>query len=360
MKARCAARLLAAAALLGLVACAAGGGSSAPAGTAARSAVPPPEPAASAAAPAGGPATGTAPTPLVVSFSQITGNSLALWVAKEAGIFEQNGLAPELQLVEGNKGIAALLAGETQFADIGGSQTLSAAASGADLVVLSVAAPVYPFQFMVPPSISSAADLKGKNVGVSTIGDSSDTATRLALPALGLEVNTDVTIVPTGSSRNRVDALVSGALQGGMSSVPESLALEAQGFRVLLDLAALGLPAASQSQVSRRSYVAANHDVAQRYVDSIVEAIALARRDRDLTVEVLKKYYRSTDDQVMGQTYDYYVGRVIPSLPYPKAEQFKDAQAVLGASNEQVRQFDLDQLLDPSFVQSAADRGLDR
>src|SRR5207248_7982024 len=81
-------------------------------------------PAAASSAEAGG--SGGAPTKIVVSYSQITGNEIPLWVAKEAGIFEKNGLGPELRLIEGNKGIASLLAGETQFADIGGSQTMSA------------------------------------------------------------------------------------------------------------------------------------------------------------------------------------------------------------------------------------------
>ena len=51
---------------------------------------------------------------------------------------------------------------------------------------------------------------------------------------------------------------------------------------------------------------------------------------------------------------------LIPPLPYPEAEQFKDAQDTLGAKNEKVRTFDLAKLLDVSFVQAAADRGLDK
>ena len=66
-------------------------------------------PAASGTAPA--PPGSNARTQVTVSYSQVTGNEIPLWVAQEAGIFEQNGLAPDLQLIEGNKGIAALLSG---------------------------------------------------------------------------------------------------------------------------------------------------------------------------------------------------------------------------------------------------------
>jgi NitT/TauT family transport system substrate-binding protein len=313
-------------------------------------------------------ASGTAPappvsnsrTPVTVSYSQISGNEIPLWVAQEAGIFEQNGLAPDLRLVEGNKGIAALLAGETQVADIGGAQTMSAVANGADLTVVGVIGPVYPFLFMVPPTVTTAADLKGKSIGVSTLGDSSDIATRKTLVQLGLDPNTDVTIVPTGSAANRASALLNGALQGGMSTVPESLTLEAQGFHSLADLTTLSLPAATQGEVTQRAYVADHPDVVQKFMDSMIEAVARAQRDKVFTVGVLKKYYQSADDRAMSRTYDFYVGKVIPSLPYPKPEQFTDAQAVLGATDEKVRELDLSKLLDPSFVQDAASRGLDR
>ena len=347
------------AALLVLVACQPAAGSSAPAGGAPPAA---PTAAASGAGAPAGPGAGQAPpapTKLTVSFSQINGNEIPLWVAKEAGIFTQNGLDPDLQLVEGNKGIASLLAGETQFADIGGSQTMSAVASGGDLVVLGVIAPVYQFVFMVAPEIKTAADLKGKTIGVSTLGDSSDIATRLVLSKLGLDPTTDVTIVTTGSSANRRAALVNGAIQAGMSSPPESLLLEDEGFSVLVDMTTLDLATATQAEVGQRSYVSAHPDVTQRYMDSIVEGIARARRDKDFAVGVMKKYFQSSDDRTMGRTYDFYMDRVIPSLPFPKPEQFRESQTILGATNESVRQLDLSQMLDPSFVQSAADRGLD-
>jgi len=62
----------------------------------------------------------------------------------------------------------------------------------------------------------------------------------------------------------------------------------------------------------------------------------------------------------MSATYEKYAVPLILLLPYPKAEQFKDAQETLGEKNEKVRTFDLSKLLDAAFVQSAADRGLDK
>jgi hypothetical protein len=60
----------------------------------------------------------------------------------------------------------------------------------------------------------------------------------------------------------------------------------------------------------------------------------------------------------VGVAYDYYTANVLPPLPYPRAEQFADIVAQLTETNESVRSFDVNSMLDASFVQSAADRGL--
>lgn len=297
-------------------------------------------------------------TKITVSYSQISGNEIPLWTAAQGGILQRNGLDADLELVEGNKGIASVLSGEVQFADIGGAQVLSAAAGGADLAVIGVIGPVYPFVFIVPASIKTPADLKGKTIGVSTLGDSSDTATRQVLKKAGLDPGKDVTIVATGSPQNRSAALLAGAIQGGMVAPPDNLTLEAQGLHEIAELSTTKLPAATQVETVARAYLNAHREVAQEFMDSIIEGVAAAKANRNQTIDLLKKYYKSSDDKAMGAAYDFYTGSVLPALPFPKADQFADAQAVLGASNDKVKQFNIDSLLDPSFVQNASNRGL--
>ena len=49
------------------------------------------------------------------------------------------------------------------------------------------------------------------------------------------------------------------------------------------------------------------------------------RKDKPGSVSVLKKYFKSDDTHAMEVAYDYYVGKVMPSLPFPKPEQLQDA-----------------------------------
>ena len=141
---------------------------------------------------------------LQVSYSELVPDSLALWGASDGGYFSKNNLDVSIQLIDSAKGIPALLSGQTNIAVLGGSNALNAAVGGADLEVVAVLAPVYPYQLMVPASITSAEQLKGKKVGVSSVGSSSDIGTRVALKKLGLDPTKDVSILAVGSSQNRI------------------------------------------------------------------------------------------------------------------------------------------------------------
>ena len=86
------------------------------------------------------------------------------------------------------------------------------------------------------------------------------------------------------------------------------------------------------------------------------EGAARNKQDRTFALGVLKKYLNSDDETAVGATYDYFTSKVTPILPFPKPEQFADSVNVLSAQNPKVKDVDLGKVLDPSFVQSAADR----
>lgn len=305
-----------------------------------------------------------APFDLTVSYSNVIADELPLWTTNEGGFFQQEGLnVGQLQLISSSTGVAALLSGKIEIAQLGGSETMSAnaeAGGAGPLVVIGQLAGVYPFVFEVSKDIKTAADLKGKNVGVSSIGSSSDIATRVALKKLGLDPDTDVHIQAVGSTSARISALLSGAIQAGVAQPPDSLKLEAGGFHVLYDLASQGLPSANTSVVTTRTFLQAHKDVVQRYIDALVLGTKKLKADKAFGISVLEKYLKSTDATAMGVTYDFYAGKVAKTQPFSKPEMFADAQAVLGAKNAKVKSYDVTQMLDSEFVQSAVDRGLDK
>jgi NitT/TauT family transport system substrate-binding protein len=284
---------------------------------------------------------------------------LHLWVAEDGGIFQKQGLAVQDELVSGgNTAMAALLSNQIDIAQTGGSDAVSASANGADVVVLAVEIPVYSYLLEVPAKIQTLADLKGGKIGIDSYGSSPDIAVRVALKKGGLDPDKDVSIIQVGNIPTRTAALLQGAIQGTVLNPPSSLQVEDKGYHPLINLAQLKLPAVSQSTVAQRSWVASHHDVAQKYIDSLMLADQRIRQDKPFAVQVMKKYLKSEDDRAMGGAYDFYVNQVYQPAPFPKADMFQDSIGELSKTVPALKGYDVNKILDPSFVQNAVDRGL--
>lgn len=299
-------------------------------------------------------------TPLSVVASQLDSAGVPLWAAQALGIFAQNGLSVNQSLSNGGgAAVAQILSGQVNLMSGSGSEALSAIANGADLVIVGNLAPVYPYVLEVGPDIQSPQDLVGKTLGVSSLGGSGEQGLDHALTSLGVDPS-QVTVIATGSTSNRLAALLSGAVQGAIvSTATDAPVLEAQGFRPMLDLAAQHIPASTSCVVGQRSWIYAHPQVVQAFIDSVIEATAAIKQDKPLGVQLLEQNYNSTDEAQMSADFDYLVREELPAVPAVTPDQFADALSALAASDPAAAQrVDLSHVIDPSFVQNAVDRGL--
>ncbi|HYK99545.1 MAG TPA: ABC transporter substrate-binding protein [Candidatus Acidoferrales bacterium] len=318
-----------------------------------------PTPTATVAASAASTPTEVPITKMTVAYSSVSGDKLALFVAADGGIFTKNHLDVDPQAINGStEAIASLLAGQATVGQFSAADALSAEAGGADLVVVGIMTPVYPYHLFVRKGINTIADLKGKKIAVTDAGGATDIATRAMLKRNGLDPDKDVDIVSVGSHANRTAALLNGAVDAGVDDVPSDKALIAAGLTPLIDLAAAKVPAADSALVFQRSYVNAHKEAVQAYVDSMVQALAYARANKDFTVGVLGKYFKITDTPLMERTYTFFLNEVMPIYPTPDPTLLGDAISVLSAKNPAIANVDLKKLLDPSYVDSARARKL--
>jgi NitT/TauT family transport system substrate-binding protein len=332
---------------------ASGGASAKPAGSAAASA----KPAGSGSTTS--PAASGQLTKITAAYINVSGSNISLFVAREGGYFQTHGIDLDLQFINGAaKGMPALIAGQVQICHCGGSELVSANAEGADLVATATLTPVYPYKFEANPNIKTFQDLKGKPVGISSIGGAVDVVTRLELAKNGLDPDKDIIPVPDNGSTFRMDALLAGATMAAMADPPGLFKLEENGFHTLANPAADKLPTANSTITAQRAWVNANKDLMQRYVDAMVEANARSRRDKTFAVQAMKKYFQSTDDKVMGDTWDFFAKDVEPEVPNITVDQFKDSIEQLAKKNAKIASYDPSKAIDNSFVKSAADRGL--
>jgi ABC-type nitrate/sulfonate/bicarbonate transport system substrate-binding protein len=313
---------------------------------------------------AAGTAAAVTPVKLTSSWTGIAQEG-ALYCALDQGVFKKNGIDLNLVQVPGPNAVAALTAGQVQVIGCGGGEAIAAAVAGSDVAVVIVQTPVFTGDLYVTSDIKSPTDLKGKKVGISLPGGTSDQTLRLALQHYGLVPDKDVTFISTGSIANQAAALLSGAIQGtNITPGPSSVQLEAAGIKPLANFATIGLPPAAIVVICmQRSFISSHRDVAQRYVDSIVQGTVLFRRNRALALKQIGIILKSDDQTGIADAYDYVNTDVIMPLdPTPKPELFKPLQDTLCNSRkiEAACSFDLSKLLDPSLAQDSIKRGLNK
>ena len=172
---------------------------------------------------------------LVVSYAGITGGRGPLWIAKELRLFEKHGLDARLvHITAGTTSINALIAGDVDMAITTSSATIAAAARGAPVTIIATNGSPPAYKLVAHPSLTSAAQLKGKVVGSSQLGSGADFALRKLLPKLGLTPGQDVTILPTGlsESHKRILLIFQGRIDATLGTFENVLQLELSGQKV--------------------------------------------------------------------------------------------------------------------------------
>lgn len=262
-------------------------------------------------------------TKLRAAYSAESSWSLATWMAYEGGYFKKYGLDVDLVLIRSASTItSALIAGETPMIQLGGNGTIQAALQGADTVNLLTLVPIIPQSLVVTPDIKSADDLRGKRLGVSRFGALSDLVIRRYLRKLGLDPAKDVTIVQIGGIPELVTAMKAGAISGGSISPPTLTVAKKIGFKELSDFESLDYKYPAVAIASTKSFIARNRATALNFIRGEIEGLHAIRSQKAAAINVLKKYMRINDTDVLEEGYQY-AARFFQPKPYPTLDEVR-------------------------------------
>jgi len=283
---------------------------------------------------------------------------LPLWLAKEAGIFARNGLDVQAVRVHAAVGVMALMSGELQFVLISGPVAVESALRGSNMVYVAGGMSTLDFVLVTRPEIKTAEQLKDGTVGLSAIRGANPTATRFALQKLGLAPK-DVSLQVIGGISERIASLRLGKIQGTLFSPPQSITAQREGFNALADVAELGLPFVHIGVATTRAVIRDKPEIVRRYVKSHVEAVALMKTDRDLSIKVLAKYLGQIKERdVLAQSYDTAApDNRISRKQYPSVAGLQMALDLLADDNPKAKVAKPDDFIDNRFIKELDDSG---
>ena len=225
----------------------------------------------------------------------------AIWMAKDAGLYEAYGLKPEIVKVVGGKDSGPDLAsGKIHLMHIGMSSVVRANAAGGNIVTVGSLSNIIRNTMFVAPGISSPADLKGKKFGISSLGSETDPTTTLALRRLGLSRD-DVTIVEIGTVR--LDAVRTGEVAASLMGEPTRSQAMSLGLKAMVDLYADHTPWLYSGLVVHRDFLKSNRPQVLAFLKATVEGNYLAVSDEKRAKTVLARELGLTDQKFIDISY---------------------------------------------------------
>lgn len=245
--------------------------------------------------------------PMRVAYSAISGAMSSLWVAQEGGYFKREGLDTELLYIGGGSLlIQSMLSGEVPFAYGPSVPVINASLRGSDLTLIGNTGNALVFSIMSRPDIKQPAQLKGKKVGVTRLGGSTDWALDAALKQWGLERGRDLIVIQTGGMPEGLAALTSGALDAVVLSPPSNFRAMKAGMLELVDVGQLGIVFPNTPLSTTRSFIKSNRETALRFLRGFTHGLHRLRTDKEFSMKVLSKYTKVTDGETLAQLHQTY------------------------------------------------------
>jgi len=246
------------------------------------------------------------------------GSTGFFWVAYRSGSFERYGLKVEPIYIRGGRmGIQAALSGDLSMQLQGASTVVSAWAQGAkDLQFTGAVGNRLDYVLVTLPSIRKPEDLKGKRIGVSQIGASSDFIARLAVKQLGLNPEKDVTIVGVGGAGERWAGLTGEHIQATVVQPPFTLLARKAGYPVLVDFSKQDFEYTIAGPLTSRSFIHSDRETVMNFMRGLADGMDFYRneKNKDRVIKFLGDFYRSNAVEELEETRRAY-SQLTPGLP---------------------------------------------
>ena len=257
----------------------------------------------------------------------IGGSTSFFWVAHKSGSFEKHGLRLRAVHIGGSvAAIQSLLARELFIQMEGGPAGVRAWARGAkDIAMIGAVGNKLDYLLVSLPSIKRPEDLKGKRIGVSAIGASSDFIARHAVRQLGLNPEKDVTIIAAGAMGNRWAAITGGNLEATVVQPPFTLLARKAGMTVHVDLSKQEFQYPISAVLTTRSFIKSDNETVMNYMRGLADGMDFYRDEanKEKVYQYLGEYYRSKARDELEETRRVYT-QMTPGLPLISAKSIEN------------------------------------
>jgi len=209
-------------------------------------------------------------------------------IARDRGLFREEGLEPELIFIKAAQTIPAMLAGGIDLGTATGT-AVAAAVSGVDVRVVFALTDKPSFDLIALPSITNVQQMRGKKIGITAFGALAEILARQIFMANKIPPE-QVTFLPLGTSDVLYIALKAGTIDATMLQIPQTFLAQDEGFRKLAAGADV-YRAVQGGLTTTKATIAERPELVTKTIRATQRALRLIRNDRKYATEFIKGPY---------------------------------------------------------------------
>jgi ABC-type nitrate/sulfonate/bicarbonate transport system substrate-binding protein len=209
-------------------------------------------------------------------------------IARDRGLFREEGLEPELIFLKAAQTIPAMLAGGIDFGTATGT-AIAAALSGVDVRVVFAMSDKPSFDLIALPSITDVAQLRGKKLGITAFGALAEILARQILSAHKVPAE-QVTFLPLGTSDVMYLALKARTIDATMLQIPQNFLAVDEGFRKVASGADV-YRAVQGGLTTTKAIISDRPELVTKMIRATQRALRLIRNDKKFALEFIKGPY---------------------------------------------------------------------
>jgi ABC-type nitrate/sulfonate/bicarbonate transport system substrate-binding protein len=229
---------------------------------------------------------------------------------------------------------------------------------GADFKILAILTNRVTYDLVGRRGIKSVEELRGKQVGVTSIGGTNWMGTILGLEKLGLDpVRDKINFIVNGDDSVRTQGLLAGAMDATAVDGVYSKILREKGLPVLAEFSALNIPITSTSMVFPSVFLQKSPQIVESLLKAVLEGLVwgIAPMNKTKAIGLISKRLRMTTQEAEEGYKDMVAG--LERRPFPSVEGLRNIQRLMKSRNPKMAELKVENLIDASFMHKLDESG---
>ncbi|HEX6769267.1 MAG TPA: ABC transporter substrate-binding protein [Candidatus Binatia bacterium] len=290
---------------------------------------------------------------LTIGYSSTGPTAVGLWTAQEVGAFNKYGVHADFVFISSSPVmVPALLGGDVQCAVSGANAVIAAALGGAPIVSIASLANRPYLRLWARPEFTRVEELRGKTLGVSRFGSTTDNLTRILLRRSGLE--NAVNIRQLGGTLEVALAFRHRQIDG---AVLATLRADAP-HRILIELAESGIQYSMGQLVVAREFQRRSPDTLERIMRAYIEGVAAVRdpSQKSRVTKAIAYFSRLKETRAIDEIYND-AAKYLDRVPRVEAEAVAATLEMMGKQGSPIESFAdnsiVDKLVREGFIEQS-------